>query len=98
MDDLRQRFASLDRIPAPDLWPDVEHRVEALGTTVSTRRVITVKLGRQDQVGGRPSGWGVRLLMAGLIAGLLIGGAMAVGSGLVRLPSVVPPAPTPSAP
>ena len=98
MDDLRQRFASLDGIPAPDLWADVEHRVEALGTTVSTRRVITVQLGRQDQVRGRPWGWGVRLPMAGLIAAGLIGGTIAVGSGLVRLPSLVPPVPTPSAP
>ncbi len=43
---------------------------------------------------GRPAKRPLVLLAAAAL--LLVGGAMAVGSGLVRLPSVVPPVPVPS--
>ena len=100
MDDLRQRFATLDRVPVPDVWTDVERRLEALGTGVPTarpvamgdrRRSIDDGLSRRPPLlAGRPV-WVV--VAAGLIAALLVAGALAVGSGLVRLTAVLPPSP-----
>ncbi len=100
MDDLRQRFATFDRVPVPDVWSDVERRLELLGTGVPTtrpvgrsdrRRSIGDGLSRRPPLqAGRPV-WVV--VAAGLIAALLVAGALAVGSGLVRLTAVLPPSP-----
>ena len=101
MDDLRDRFATLDQVPVPDVWSDVERRLEALGTAAPTGRVIAVRPGRRGAMPGisRRSGTmqggrrNVGLLAAAtLIAALLVGGAIAVGSGLVHLSPIVPPA------
>jgi hypothetical protein len=101
MDDLRDRFATLDHVPVPDVWNDVERRLEALGGAAPTGRVVAVRPGRRgamtgalprasNMTGGRRN---VGLLAAAtLIAALLIGGAIAVGSGWVRLSPIVPPA------
>ena len=101
MDDLRDRFATLDHVPVPDVWSDVERRLEALGTAAPTGRVVAVRPGRRGATpavsrrsgtmqGGRRN---VGLLAAAtLIAALLVGGAIAVGSGLVHLSPIVPPA------
>jgi hypothetical protein len=43
MDDLRDRFATLDRVPVPDLWSDVERRLESLDTTAPTGDLVAVK-------------------------------------------------------
>jgi hypothetical protein len=102
MDDLRQRFASLDREPVPDVWNDIERRLEALGTTSPTERLIPVRTASPSPIAGRPSWPATRrggrrsiwvLAAAALIAALLVAGAFAVGSGLVRRTSVVPPSP-----
>ena len=102
MDDLRARFATLDRVPVPEVWADVERRLEALGTAVPTRRLATVQPEWRRPIRDGSSGSAhlparrhrVGLLAAAaLIAALLIGGAIAVGSGLIRLTSVVPPSP-----
>src|SRR5437899_221412 len=102
MIDLRDRFSTLDRVPVPDLWTDVERRRAMIGTKASTGRVVP----------GRPA-WAVAgpfsnsanrfrrspllLLVAVLATALIIGGAIAVGSGLIHLPSLVPIGPSPDA-
>jgi hypothetical protein len=102
MDDLRVRFATLDRVPVPDVWADVERRLEALGMAVPTRRLATVQPEWRRPISEGSSGSAhlparrhrVGLVAtAALIAALLIGGAIAVGSGLIRRTSVVPPSP-----
>jgi hypothetical protein len=105
MDDLRDRFASLDRVPVPDVWPDVERRLEVLGTTVPTGRLAAsgpVWRGSGDRKtslrGDRPLSRGRSIpLLAGaaLMTLLLVGLAVAVGTGLVRLPAIVPPSASP---
>src|SRR6476469_3442599 len=103
MDDLRQRFAALDQVPVPDVWSDVERRVEALSSMVATRRVVAVQPEWQRTPGGRSSGSSrsartrrtIPLLIAAALTAVLIGSAIAVGSGVVRLPALVPPAPSP---
>jgi dipeptidyl aminopeptidase/acylaminoacyl peptidase len=105
MDDLRQRFAMLDSVPVPDVWSDVERRREVLGGMASTRRLVTVNPARRGAAGAELSPGSttstrrrrnaVLLATATLLAALLIGGAIAVGSGLVRVPSIVPPVPRP---
>src|SRR6266566_8853167 len=107
MDDLRKRFASLDRVPVPDLWSDVEHRLEALATTVPTGRLVGPGLawrGSGDREAPRRAGRPVSrahqlplVAWAALMTLVLLGVAVAVGTGLVRLPAVVPPS-TPSSP
>jgi WD40-like Beta Propeller Repeat len=121
MDNLRDRFATLDRVPVPDVWSDVARRLEALGTT-SRLAAPTSRLaaptpawrGSGDGMGslrtGGPAsrGYNVPLLACAVLTTLLlVGVAVAVGTGLVRLPAVVPPpassrpspseAPTPNA-
>ena len=103
MDDLRRRFATLDRVPVPDVWSDVERRLELLGTGAPTTRPVTRNDRRrsiEDGLSRRPplqAGRPVWLVIAaGLIAALLVAGALAVGSGLVRLTAVLPPSPDPS--
>jgi hypothetical protein len=102
MDDLRQRFASLDRVPVPDVWSDIERRLEAVGTTSPTERLVPVRTASPSTIAGRPSWPATRpggrhsiwvLAAAALIAALLVAGAFAVGSGLLRLTAVVPPLP-----
>ncbi len=104
MDDLRRRFATLDLVPVPDVWVDVQRRLEALATVVPTGRldVVTPEQRGPIRAGSARSGdrlddrrRGALLAAAALLAALLIG-AIAIGSGLVRLTSVVPPSPLPS--
>jgi N-acetylneuraminic acid mutarotase len=101
MGDLRDRFATLDRVPVPDIWSDVERRLEALGTSAPTGHLVAVKPGWRGRISDESSGPAqlpgrrhhVGLpATAALIAALLIGGAIALGAGLIRLPSLVPPA------
>jgi Kelch motif/Galactose oxidase, central domain len=101
MDDLRDRFATLDHVPVPDVWNDVERRLEALRAAAPTGRVVAVRPGRRSAMtGARPRSSNMSggrrsvglLAAATLIAALLVGGAIAVGSGWVRLSPIVPPA------
>jgi hypothetical protein len=102
MDDLRQRFATLDSVPVPEVWSEVERRLEALGGTAPTGRLVAVRpeWGGARAERSRRTSRPIRsrrhialMVAAALIATLLVGGAFAVGSGLVRLTSVVPPSP-----
>jgi WD40-like Beta Propeller Repeat len=85
MDDLRRRFAGLDRLRAPDLWDEVELRAAALG---STQRLtpVPVPVTRSRGASGRSL---VVLLSALALLVALLAGAVAVGSGLVRLPAII---------
>jgi photosystem II stability/assembly factor-like uncharacterized protein len=100
MDDLRQRFATLDRVPVPEVWNEIERRLEGFGSTTPAGRLFAVTpewRGARAERSGRlatpiRSRRRIALLVAAaLIATLLVGGALAVGSGLVRLTSVVRP-------
>src|SRR3954454_12666856 len=105
MDDLRRRFATLDDVPVPDIWTDVERRVVALGGPVPTERLTVVRAewpGARDerQAGHRPTTRSrptvTLLVAAALLAAALVGGALAFGSGLLRLSAVCPPPATAS--
>jgi hypothetical protein len=109
MDELRDRFATLDRVPVPDVWNDVERRLEAFERRTRGGIVAGKPAWRGAPTEERPlrSGVpfgraGIVLLAAALIVGLLVVGAVAVGSRLTRLPSVLPTpqtgSPSPSAP
>jgi len=102
MDDLRRRFATLDRVPAPDLWNEIERRLEGFGSTTPAGRLVAVKpewRGAGAERSSRSSTPGrmrrriALLAAAALIVTLLVAGAFAVGSVIVRLTSVVPPSP-----
>ena len=94
MDDLRRRFASLDRVPAPDLWGQVEQRAAAMGP------VARVSGGRHSRCHSPPRRSTARSVLVYLAAAAvltaLVAGAVTVGSGLVKLPAIVP-APSESA-
>ena len=84
MSNLRDRFATLDGMPMPELWPDVEHRAAALA---SADQVTSVTVG----IRARPKRSDNRALalLVGLLV-ILVAGAVAVGSGLVRIPETAP--------
>jgi len=93
MDDLRQRFASLDRMPAPDLWGQVERRAATLEPVARVSGVVTPVSLAPRRSAARSL---VFYLAAAAIVLALVAGAVAVGSGFVRLTAVVP-APSESA-
>jgi photosystem II stability/assembly factor-like uncharacterized protein len=102
MDDLRQRFETLDRVPAPDLWNEIERRLEGFGSATPAGSLVAVKPEWRGARAERPGRSSTRirarrrfglLVAAALIATLLVGGAFALGSALVRLTSIVPPSP-----
>lgn len=102
MDDLHTRFATLDGVPVPEIWSEVERRRRALAKTAPTGRLAVVRPELRDRRAERSHRTTTRLssrrtgaLVAAalLIATLLVGGALAVGSGIVRLTSIVPPSP-----
>jgi hypothetical protein len=91
MDDLRRRFASLDRVRAPDLWNAIERRAAAGGATTRVSAVV--------RPAGMPSGRSSRrqlvllLAVAALLAALVVG-AFVTGSLRPDLLAIVvnPPA------
>jgi N-acetylneuraminic acid mutarotase len=74
MTDLHTRFRTLDDLPAPDLWPEVEAKASAA-----------------QREGVRTLPW--VLIAATLLLALAVGGAVLIGSGVVKLPVVELPAP-----
>jgi hypothetical protein len=90
MDDLRERFATLDRVPVPDLWDEVANRLEALGTVRPTPRLVAVRTERRrtPNVGTRRRA--ALLLAAALLAVALVAGALAAGGALLRQQAVAP--------
>ena len=110
MDDLRDQFATLDAVPVPDLWARVERQLAALDGEGSSGRPAridprwraTPMVRPSRSVGGIASRRLAWLVVAALLAIVLLGGALAVGSGLFRSSVVVPPSalvpPSPPAP
>ena len=94
MDDLRRRFASLDRVPCPDLWDQVEQRAAAMGPVARVSAVVTPVPLPPRRSTARSL---VVYLAAAALLVALVAGAVAVGSGLVKLPAIVPaPSESPS--
>jgi hypothetical protein len=76
MDDLRRRFADLDALPVPDLWPDIERRASSPATE-SVRPQISWR-----REGGRRALSSMTLV---LLVGLVVvsgGSAVLIGSWL----------------
>jgi hypothetical protein len=71
MDDLRPRFADLDSVAVPDLWPDIERR--ASGQATHALRPLTTWR-------GQPARRAISVTMLAVLAGLLV---VAVGSGIL---------------
>jgi hypothetical protein len=92
MDDLRRRFADLDRLRAPDLWDEIELRAAALG---STQRLTPVPVPVTRSRGFSGGSLVVLLAALALLVALLVG-AIAVGSGLIRLPAIMDRTPPPA--
>jgi hypothetical protein len=92
MDDLRRRFATLDRLRMPDVWDEIELRAAALGAT-GTLTPVPAPVARARGFSGRSL---VVLLAALALLVALLGGALAVGSGLIRLPAIIARTPPPA--
>jgi len=97
MRSLRERFATLDHLTAPELWSDVEQRAAALA---SAERLSSVTVRHAADRSG-PNSRTVALLLAAAIL-LALAAAIAVGTGLVKLsapeqPLVVDASPPPVA-
>jgi hypothetical protein len=93
MDDLRARFASLDAVRVPDLWPEIERRAG-----LPSVRVVAAppRLRRATDLGAavrRPRNLRWALLLAAVLAAALIGAALMIGSGRLQ-PTIVLPVPS----
>ena len=101
MADLRTRFATLDRLPAPDLWAEIERRAMATvpaGGDAQARGRWHASPARPWR-GARPSLGRQRtrrlvLVLLGLALVLAGGLAVGIGSGLIRIPAVTTPVPS----
>jgi len=98
MDDLQRRFAALDRVQAPDLWPSIKDRARRLTSEPAVERV---RGGQLTSMRGTPSFLErpmlVWLVVLALISAVVVG---AVSVGAVRLssvPGIIPSALAPSA-
>ena len=91
MDDLRRRFADLDRVPVPDLWDTIELRAVAHDPVARVTALVTPLPTRSRQSTRRSF-----VLLAATVALLvaLVAGAVAIGSRSPLLPAVVPPVPS----
>jgi hypothetical protein len=87
MDDLRRRFASLDRMPAPDLWDTIELRAAAAGSVARVSAVVAPVPLRSRGSSRRSL---VLLAAAAALLVALIASALAVGSRRPVLPAIVP--------
>jgi hypothetical protein len=93
MSSLRNRFATLERVPMPELWPDVQQRAARLG---SAEPVTSVSVRIPVHATGQRDRTLAPVAAAALLSALLVG-AIAVGSGLIKLPKIQPaPVATPS--
>jgi WD40 repeat protein len=79
MTDLHTRFRTLDDLPAPDLWPEVEAKASAA-----------------ERPGVPNLPW--VLIAVTVLLALGLGGAVLIGSGVVKMPVVEMPAPAETSP
>jgi len=91
MDDLRRRFAGLDQLRAPELWDEIELRATAIGSTTAVTAVRAPRPAAWPTRRSRPL---LRLLTTTIVLVALLAGALAVGSGMVKLPAIMLPAPS----
>ena len=87
MDDIRRRFASIDRVPAPDLWDTIELRAAALDPVARVTAVVSPVPLRSPRSSRRPL---VLLVATAALLVALVAGALAVGSQRPVLPAIVP--------
>ena len=86
MDDLRRRFASLDRMPAPYLWDTIERRAGALGPLARVTAVVSLVRPRSHRSSRRSL---VLLVATVALLVALVAGAIAIGSQRPVLPATV---------
>lgn len=92
MDDLRARFASLDTVGAPDLWPEIERRAAMPAARVLEARPTMRPAPDAETPGRRPSTTGRWVvLLAAVLAVALIGAALLIAANRQKTPTVVPP-------
>jgi hypothetical protein len=86
MDDIRRRFASLDRVRAPDLWDTIELRAAAHDPVARVTAVVTPLPTRSRRSTRRSL-----MLLAATVALLvaLVAGALVIGSRRPPLPAIV---------
>lgn len=78
MDDLSRRFAGLNDVATPDLWPDVERRVAArVDRVASPVGTPALTFGSARLGSGRLSGWAMLLIAAIVAVSLVTAGLMA---------------------
>ncbi len=87
MDDLRRRFASLDRVPAPDLWHTIEVRAAAPEPMTRVTAVVSPVSMRSRRSTHRSL---VLILATAVVLVALMAGALVVGSRRAVLPAFVP--------
>jgi len=87
MDDLRRRFATLDQVPAPDLWHTIENRAAAYEPVTRVTAVVSPVSVRLRRSTSRSF---VLLLAAATVLAALVAGALAIGSRRAVLPAIVP--------
>jgi hypothetical protein len=93
MDKLRDRFAALDRVTVPDLWPDIDRRVGDAAAGSPVHGQVTWR--------GAPAPFRLSPTLILLLLSLLLTLALAfatAGSWLPNLLTSVVPLPTPSVP
>jgi hypothetical protein len=93
MDELRDRFAALDRVAVPDLWPDIDRRVGAAAAGSPVHGQVTWR--------GEPAPLRLSPTLILLLLSLLLTLALAfatAGSWLPNLWTSVVPSPPPSVP
>src|SRR5829696_2832617 len=94
MDDLRRRFASLDQVQAPDLWPEIQGGANETAQGELEVRVARISSSAVDVARTRRGG-SLTLLVAALVT-LLVAGTIVVGSGNIKRATILtPPSPAP---
>jgi hypothetical protein len=95
VDDLHRRFATLDRIEAPELWGPIQARAAAAPSEQGVAHAVISS--PAAEAWAAPRGRTMPLL-AGVLVGLLAAAAIAVGAGLIKLTATLPlPSSLPSA-
>jgi N-acetylneuraminic acid mutarotase len=97
MDELRRRFATLNSVPVPDVWTEVERRVDALGSVERTERLPVGRPSWRASGDVRFAGRSARTidrrsfaLFAAAVLTITLLGAAVVGSYLLNVSPVLP--------
>jgi hypothetical protein len=92
MDDLRARFASLDDVGVPDLWPEIERRAASPSARVVPAATI-LRPAPEGETRGQLSLTAGRWLvvLAAVLAAALVGAVLLVAATRRQAPTIVPP-------